>query len=60
VEYVYYASPDTAAQEFIPAEILDNPIIYPPDEAIANSEFTLPYTGDALELRERIWEELKQ
>jgi len=60
VEYVYYASPNKAAQEFIPAEILENPAIYPSEEAIANSEFTLPYTGEALEIRERIWEELKQ
>lgn len=60
VEYVYYASPNQAAQGFVPTEILDNPAIYPPDEAIANSEFTLPYTGEALEIREQIWDELKQ
>jgi spermidine/putrescine transport system substrate-binding protein len=59
-EYVYYASPNELAQEFIPAEILENPAIYPSDEALANSEFTIPQTGEALEIREQIWEELKQ
>lgn len=60
VEYVYYASPNEAAQDFIPAEILENPAVYPSDEALANSEFTIPQTGEGLRLREQIWEELKQ
>lgn len=60
VEYVYYASPSEAAKEYIPAEILENPAVYPSDEALANSEFMTPYTGEALNIREQIWEELKQ
>jgi spermidine/putrescine transport system substrate-binding protein len=60
VDYVYYPSPNAAAQEFIAAEILENTAVYPSDEALANSEFITPYTGEALRIREQIWEELKQ
>ena len=35
-----YATPNQAAAQFLPAEHLNNPAIYPPDEVIKRSEFT--------------------
>lgn len=36
--YVYYASPNRAAEKLLPAEFLDNPIIYPNKAALEKSE----------------------
>ena len=38
-EFVYYATPNKAAEKLLPAEFLNNPVIYPGKEALANSEF---------------------
>jgi spermidine/putrescine-binding protein len=43
--WVFYASPNTAAEEFIDPEILEDPAIYPPPEVEGNLEF-LQDTGD--------------
>ena len=44
--WTYYASPNAAASEFIEADVLNNPAIYPPDEVRENL-FFLEDTGDA-------------
>ncbi len=41
-EYVYYATPNKAAEKLLPAEFLEDPVIYPSKEALANSEFHNP------------------
>ncbi len=43
--FVYYGSPNEAAEEFILPEILEDPGIYPPPEVEANLEF-IPQAGD--------------
>ncbi len=58
VEFVYYASPNAAATELIPAEILEDPGIYPPAEVMARMEWLKPL-GDAQQLRDRAWTEIK-
>jgi len=44
--WTYYASPNAAAEEFIEEEILEDPVIYPTDEAWENLHF-LEDLGDA-------------
>jgi spermidine/putrescine transport system substrate-binding protein len=43
-EYVYYATPNMAAEKRLPREFLANPIIYPSAKTLKNSEYykTLP------------------
>lgn len=57
--YVHYATPNEAAMPLVSEEDKRNPAVYPPDEVVAVSEFEIPYTGEALRIREEIWEELK-
>ena len=56
--YTWYASPNTAAEEFINPDILNDPGIYPPDEVLAKLEF-LKDVGEATSLYDRIWTEIK-
>ena len=57
-EAVLYASPNDAAVELLPDEIKNNSGIYPPQEALANTEY-LNDVGEATQLSERIWTEIK-
>ena len=43
--WVYYASPNKASEEFIDPEILGDPAIYPTGTALENLEF-IPQTGE--------------
>ncbi len=56
--YTWYGSPVEAANEFIDAEILEEPAIYPPPEVMAKLEW-LQDVGDATPIYERIWTEVK-
>ncbi len=56
--YTWYGSPNKAAEEFIDAEILEEPAIYPPDEVMEKLEF-LRDVGEATSLYDRIWTEIK-
>jgi spermidine/putrescine-binding protein len=56
--YTWYASPNSAATEFIDQEILDEPAIYPPPEVVDKLEW-LQDVGDATPLYERMWTEVK-
>lgn len=57
-EFVLYATPNEAAMEFLPDEVKNNTGIYPPQEALANTEY-LNDVGEATALYERIWTEIK-
>ena len=37
-QYVYYATPNQAAERLLPAEHLENPVIYPSAQVIGRSE----------------------
>jgi spermidine/putrescine transport system substrate-binding protein len=50
-QFVYYATPNTAAEKLLPAEFLSNPVIYPSKEALRNSEFYTPLPPRALKKR---------
>jgi len=56
--FTWYASPNAAATEFIDAEILEEPAIYPPPEVMDKLEW-LEDVGDATPLYERMWTEVK-
>ena len=51
-----YATPNEAAYEFIEEDILDNPIIFPPNEDLLNAELILPLTPKGQQLYDEIWE----
>jgi spermidine/putrescine-binding protein len=56
--YTWYASPNAAATEFIDAEILEEPAIYPPADVMEKLEW-LEDVGEATPLYERFWTEVK-
>jgi spermidine/putrescine transport system substrate-binding protein len=56
--FTWFGSPVEAANEFIDAEILEEPAIYPPPEVMAKLEW-IQDVGDATPLYERIWTEVK-
>ncbi len=56
--YVYYASPNEAAEEFILPEILDDPQIYPAQETMDKLTF-LEELGEDTELYNQAYQELR-
>ena len=50
-EFVYYATPNKAAEKLLPAEFLEDPVIYPSKEALAKSEFHNPLPPRAAKKR---------
>ncbi|MDH5605842.1 MAG: spermidine/putrescine ABC transporter substrate-binding protein [Anaerolineae bacterium] len=55
--YVWYATPNAAAKEYIDPEILEYPAIYPDEETYAKLHW-LENVGEATELYSRIWTEI--
>ena len=56
--FTWYATPNAAAMEFIDAEVLEEPAIYPPAEVMARLQW-LEDVGDATPLYERMWTEVR-
>jgi len=56
--YTWYGSPNEAAEEFIDAEILEEPAIYPPPDVMEKLEF-IKDVGEATTVYDRIWTEIK-
>ncbi|WP_038097896.1 polyamine ABC transporter substrate-binding protein [Thioalkalivibrio sp. HK1] len=44
-EFIYYATPNKAAKQYLPADYLENPAIFPPPETVEKSE-TAIYLGE--------------
>jgi putrescine transport system substrate-binding protein len=57
--YIWYASPNRAAEAYIDAEILEDPAIYPDEESMARVEWLEPLSTEALTTWDRVWTELK-
>jgi len=57
--YIWYASPNKAAEPYIEAEILEDPAIYPDEETMARLEWLKPFTTEELTIWDRVWTELK-
>jgi ABC-type lipoprotein export system ATPase subunit len=56
--WVWYASPNAAAEDGIDPEILSYPAIYPDEETFARLQY-LGNVGDATEIYSRMWTEIK-
>ena len=56
--WVWYASPNAAAEDGILEEILTYPAIYPDEETFARLQY-LGNVGDATEMYSRMWTEIK-
>jgi len=41
-QFVYYATPNQAAEAFLPKEFFEDPVIYPDEQALKKSEFYRP------------------
>lgn len=54
-QYVYYATPNRAAEALLPAEYLGNPVIYPRGQALQNSEPYRPLPPRIVKLRSAIF-----
>ena len=57
--YVWYASGNKAAQEFIDQEILDYPAVYPDDATLQNLYTTTPYPAKVQRTVTRLWTKVK-
>lgn len=57
-EFNFYASPNAAANELIDPEMLNDTIIYPPEDVQAKLQFILP-VGEVESLYQRLWDEVK-
>jgi spermidine/putrescine transport system substrate-binding protein len=51
-----YATPNEAAYPFIEPDVLNNPLIFPPNEDLVNAELILPLTPKGQQLYDEIWE----
>jgi spermidine/putrescine-binding protein len=56
--YTWFGSPNKASEEFIDAEILEEPAIYPPPEVMEKLEF-IRDVGEATAIYDRMWTEIK-
>lgn len=50
-EFVYYATPNKAAQKLLPSEFLEDPVIYPSPEVLSRSEAYKPLPPRAMRTR---------
>jgi spermidine/putrescine-binding protein len=57
-EYLYYATPNKAAEAHLPADFLSDPIIYPSAEVMSRLQYLEP-VGEAESLYQRLWDEVK-
>lgn len=56
VNELYYANANEAARPFIDPEVLNDPLVYPPDEALRHAEIILPLSPEGQRLYDLIWE----
>lgn len=59
MDYVGYATPITAAKEYLDPEVLENEIFYPSEEVIANTEVFVNLSDDTSVLMDQLWVEVK-
>ncbi len=53
----YYATANDEAKKLVPAEIVNNPAVFPPDDVIGKLEGSLDHSG--VQQRQDIWAEFK-
>ena len=57
--YTRTATANGAAQRLLPAQVRDNPTLYPPPEILRRGEWLAPLPAPAQRLRDRLWTEIK-
>ncbi|MBC7164649.1 MAG: polyamine ABC transporter substrate-binding protein [Roseovarius sp.] len=57
--YVYYANGNKASQAFLDEDVIGDPAIYPPEEAMANLFTTTPYPANVQRIVTRLWTRIK-
>ena len=57
--FTYYGSPNKAAEEYILAEILEDPGIYPPDEVQAKLVWLTEASDEGVRLYDELWTAVK-
>ena len=58
-EYICYSTPHTAALEGLDPEVAENPMYYPPQETINNTEVYITLDDPTLKLENALWIKLK-
>jgi spermidine/putrescine transport system substrate-binding protein len=59
VAAVQTATANGAAHALLPAELRDNPVLYPSQQTLARGEWIQPYSASVQRLRDRLWTEVK-
>jgi len=57
INEIYTATPNEAARPFVRPDILDDPIIFPPNEMLQKAELILPLSPAGQQLYNKIWEQ---
>jgi len=56
----YYATPNEAARPFIQPEILNDPVIFPPQASLQKAEIILPLSAEGQKLYDDLWANFMQ
>ena len=59
VQSTQTATANAAALRLLPAEVRENPVLYPPAEMLARGEWFEPQSAASQKLRDRLWTEIK-
>ena len=59
MDYVGYSTPETAAKEYLSQEAIENPIFYPEEEVLNNSEVFVNLPEETSLLLDTLWAEVK-
>ncbi|MGN0478645.1 MAG: spermidine/putrescine ABC transporter substrate-binding protein, partial [Hominenteromicrobium sp.] len=59
MDYVGYATPETAAKEYLEPEAVENPIYYPDEETLQNTEVFVNLPEETSALIDTLWAEVK-
>ncbi|MFI3207183.1 MAG: spermidine/putrescine ABC transporter substrate-binding protein [Clostridia bacterium] len=59
MEYVGYATPISAAKEFLDEEVVNNEIFYPSEETLEKTEVFVDLPDETAELLDTLWAEVK-
>jgi spermidine/putrescine transport system substrate-binding protein len=51
-----FATPNEAAHPLVKSDILNDPVIFPPEEDVKNAEIVLPLSPEAQKMYDEIWE----
>ena len=59
VDYIGYSTPESAAKELLPEETVNNPIYYPPQEILDQSEIFINLSDETNLMLDSLWAEVK-